>query len=163
MIQGISENAGHRIAKNGFGTVATLDPGWYGQGIYFTSRMAYASRYARPARDGSLLFMVSVVIPGNVLPITETPYTKPPLVNPAGYLGKPCKAGYQSHYTVVDSSVHSFGLPTEGTSTVTSFDELVVFEPTRCLPLFLVYAKPLNGQWGLPLLSFFIFFISFSS
>ena len=45
-IQGTGENAAHRIAKNGFGTTATTDPGWYGQGMYFTTRVSYAHLYS---------------------------------------------------------------------------------------------------------------------
>ena len=155
VIQGTSENAGHRIAKNGFGTVATLDPGWYGQGIYFTSKMSYASVYAREVKDGSQVFIVSVVVPGNALPITENPHIVRPTPNPTGFLAKPCQSGYQSHYTVVDTKPGSCGLPLQDSPTATSLDELVVFEPTRTLPLFLVYAKGANGRWGQSFLFFF--------
>jgi len=100
VIQGTHENA-HRIAKNGFGTVATLDPGFFGQGIYFTSKLSYARKYAKPAKDGSLVLVISLASPGNVLPVTADPFTATMHPNPQGYLGKPRQQGYQSHYTVV--------------------------------------------------------------
>jgi len=46
VVQGTSENAAFRIIKNGFGTVASLDDGYYGLGMYFTSSFKYSSRYA---------------------------------------------------------------------------------------------------------------------
>jgi len=100
------------------------------------------------------VFVVSVVVPGNVLPVSENPYTVLPTPNPAGYLAKPCQPGYQTHYTVVDTKVGFVGWPLQCSPSSTSLDELVVFEPTRALPLFLVYAKPTNGQWGLVLFCF---------
>ena len=65
MVQGTSENAAYRIIKNGFGMVAAVDDGYYGRGIYFTSRMKYASRYAHfSPSNGCKVFLVSLVIPG---------------------------------------------------------------------------------------------------
>lgn len=158
VIQGTRENSAHRIAKNGFGTVATLDLGWYGQGIYFTNRMAYASVYSTPTNDGSLVFVLGLACPGNALPVTETPFLGPPsqrMSNPQGFLGKPCQRGYQSHYAVVDFSSSSTipqGYPLKEPPTEKSFDELVVFESAQVLPLFLVYVNKAKGQLGLKLL-----------
>lgn len=73
VIQGTHENAAHRIAKNGFGTLSSLDAGWYGQGMYFTSRLPYARIYSRSAGDRALVFVISLAVPGNVLPITAPP------------------------------------------------------------------------------------------
>jgi hypothetical protein len=140
VVHGTSENAAHRIAKNGFGTVATLDPGWYGQGIYVTSKVSYASIYAQETPDGKV-FMVSIAIPGNVFPISEPPFTPKGEDNPHGFLGKPCQPGYQSHYTVVTEEGERCGYPLQGTPSVTSWDELVVFEPSQLLPIFVFYMK----------------------
>ena len=175
VVQGTRENAAHRIAKNGFGTLASLDPGWYGQGIYFTSKMAYAGTYSRPSKDGSLVFVISLAVPGNAFPITAPPYvgSHP---NPQGYLGEPCHRGYQSHYTIVDvSGKVTNGHPLRTRPTNSSFDELVVFEPAQALPIFLVHANPgtfslipfffflLIHWWGGLNTFFFFFFFLFSS
>ena len=48
VVQGTSENAAFRIIKNGFGTVPSLDDGFYGRGMYFTSSFKYGSKYAKP-------------------------------------------------------------------------------------------------------------------
>ena len=157
MVQGTSENAAHRIAKNGFGTVATLDHGYYGQGMYLTSRMAYAAGYAYNAvkdeKGKPLVFVVCLVIPGNPLPISEPPHTENQQPNPTGFLGKPCWPGYESHYTTVDVS----GDPLKEPHTAVSPDELVVFSPSQVLPLFLVYTdRHSEFSMALSLVSFFV-------
>jgi len=124
--QGTKENSARRIAKNGFGTVAKLDPGWYGQGIYFSTRMRYAKPFAREALDGNLTFVVGLAIPGNSFPVTVK-----------SLRGQSCRKGYQSHYVVVGPT----GNPLQTPPTATSDDELVVFEPAQVLPLFLVHAN----------------------
>jgi len=144
VIQGTHENAAHRIAKNGFGTVATLDPGFFGQGIYFTSKLRYAAHeYAKKAEDGSLVLVISLASPGNVLPISADPKINK-LPNPQGYLGKPRQEGYQSHYTAVymPDKGGTYGYPLRSAPTEASWDELVVFEPAQALPVFLIYLDP---------------------
>lgn len=144
MIQGTQENAGHRIAKNGFGILATLDPGYYGQGIYLTSKMPYAFSYAKEAQDQTKVFMVCLTVPGNALPITAAPYSDPTpfprIPNSKGFLASPCQRGYQSHYTVVTKANKATeGYPMRESPIRESFDELVVFEPAQALPVFLVF------------------------
>ena len=108
LYQGTSENAAYRIVTNGFGTTSkddatSKDDGYYGRGIYFTSSMKYAARYATPTKRGKV-FLLSLVITGNVFPVTEHPFKqKPdggieymsdengktkPVPNPQGYLGE---------------------------------------------------------------------------
>jgi len=140
VIQGTHENAAHRIAKNGFGTVAREDAGFFGQGIYFTSKLNYARKYAKPAKDGSLVLVISLASPGNVLPICADPKIIG-LPNSHGYLGKPRQPGYQSHYTAVymPGEGGTYGYPLRSAPTEASWDELVVFEPAQALPVFLIY------------------------
>lgn len=153
VIQGTSENAAHRIAKNGFGTVSSLDPGWYGQGMYTTTSFNYAGNYASEAKDG-FVFLISLVTIGNAFPVIDPPFVKKTLglrVNPTGQYGKPCQLGYQSHYCVVETEKTSLGKPVKDSTNLAGLpDEVVVFEPTQILPLFLIhsskyYLKP-NGS-----------------
>ena len=162
--QGTSENATYRIVTNGFGTTATLDDGYYGRGIYFTSSMKYAAKYATPTKRGKV-FLLSLVITGNVFPVTEHPFIeKPdgvieymsdengktkPVPNPQGYLGKACRAGHQSHYTVVDSRNISTAFPfkEEKIDLAITSNEIVIFDSTQILPLFLIYTNEFtSGQ-----------------
>jgi len=147
MIQGTVDNAAHRIAKNGFGTVGSLDAGYYGQGIYFTSRVSYANKYAKLTNENRV-FLIALVVPGNAHPITENPFLKmtddmkKPEANPKGFLGKPCTSGYQSHFTVVCKEDVRIAFPAQGpVDHRLHADELVVPDASQVLPLFVVYSK----------------------
>jgi len=133
-ILGTSEAGGYGIINNGFGVVATTDYGYYGRGIYFTDKMDYAAQYAKKKREFGKIFVISLVTLGNPFPVTEHP-------NSAGGLnGKPCRKGYQSHFTVVDKTKISTAFPVEGeiNQTQTAM-EYVAFEGSQALPLFLIY------------------------
>lgn len=142
MVQGTSENAAYRIIKNGFGTVASLNDGWYGKGMYFTSSVNYAPHYAQfSSSNGCKIFLVSLVIPGNVYPATENAFVPDSKSstgysdNPFGLKGKAPKTGYQSHYVLVNQ-FHPVPNVTDKDG-----DEPVVFEGWQTLPLFLVYTS----------------------
>ena len=56
-----SEEVGLAICAGGFAALATLDPGFYGQGLYFTADLAYAAGvYGRNMRDEDGLVTVLV-------------------------------------------------------------------------------------------------------
>jgi len=186
MIHGTSEDAAFRVMEGGFGTVAGLDDGYYGRGMYFTSDLRYANMYAEiqakkanPSGPcGANVFLIAAVLPGNPYPVTEHPFLPkrdkdgkqlfpvqfemdPTLEgkdkrkrNPFGLLGQACKAGYQSHYTIVDSVHSGSAFPTQHgdfdgqANARTVSDELVVFEGAQALPLFLVYYKTPSGKSG---------------
>jgi len=148
VVQGTSENSAHSIASNGFGTASSLDPGWYGSGIYFTSSMNYASLYAKDSEKDGKVFLLSLVCPGNLFPITEVPFVTDKGArkdNLNGYLGLSARPGYQAHYTMVtvDPSLRGKqGFPVTGEFLGEGVaDELVVFEAAQALPVFLIYSR----------------------
>ena len=134
-IQGTSENGGFMIAKNGFGIVAKTDPGWYGQGIYFTTKKDEARQYAQQTPHGRT-YLINLVVTGNSYPVTEHPHN-----SPNSFMGKAPKAGYQSHYIVVEADQYGDGYPTQRVQSKEPFDELVIFDGMQALPLFLIYCK----------------------
>jgi len=142
MIQGTSEGAVWVICQNGFATVATLDDGFYGKGIYLTSSFDYATTYSTPSPQGKP-FIVAMTIPGNSYPVTEHPFdgtgaNRHP--SPRGYYGKPCRSGYQSHCTIVDYKAGGPAYPIQVPFDSTKHaDELVVFQDAQTLPLFVIY------------------------
>jgi len=160
MIHGTNENSASRVIENGFGTVATTDDGYFGRGMYFTSDLRYANLYAKQVdKTGELKVMVlAIVIPGNPYPVTEHPFVVPTVWerdqdgrtrrknNPQGLLGQACKAGYQSHFVIVDSESAEVAYPTTredlGDRGVPVSDELIIFEGAQALPVFLVYYRP---------------------
>ena len=143
MLQGTSEAAAWKICQQGFGVVGTLDDGFYGAGVYFTSKLGYADKYAKSGPDGSKPFIVSMVIPGNSFPVVEHPFAADgSSANPSGFKGKGCRGGYQSHFTLVDGRDINTAFPLRGPiDAATAADELVTFEGAQTLPLFVFYTK----------------------
>lgn len=147
MLQGASSAVLQDICLQGFQRPATTDPGYFGSGIYFTSNVSYAASYSKSDVKGKPI-LVSMVAPGNAFPVTEAPVfivkdatgQTTQRVNPQGYYGKPGRAGYQSHYTVVDKTNLQQAFPVTGAiNTDTTADELVVFEPAQTVPVFYFY------------------------
>ena len=145
MIQGTSEAAVWQICQQGFGVVGTTDDGFYGAGVYFTSKLGYADKYARgDGPNGTKPFLVSLVIPGNSFPVVEHPFAADGsgAANPSGFKGKACRAGYQSHYTVVDGRDINTAFPIAGDiDPAVAADELVTFEGAQALPIFVFYTR----------------------
>jgi len=78
--------------------------------------------------------VASVVVPGNMLPVLEHPEESGSL------LGQACRTGYQSHFTMVDGTKESAPL-VDGIDETIAADELIVFEGSYALPLFVFYKK----------------------
>ena len=143
MLQGTSEGAVWQICQQGFGVVGTTDDGFYGKGVYFTSWLGYADKYAKRGTDGSKPFIVSMVIPGNFFPVVEHPFAADgSSANPTGFKGKACRTGYQSHFTLVDGRDINKAFPIKGAiDPATAADELVIFQEAQALPIFVFYTK----------------------
>jgi len=143
MLQGTSEGAVWQICKQGFGVVGTTDDGYYGTGVYVTSKLGYADNYAKKGPDGTKPFLVSMVIPGNTFPVVEHPFaSNGSSANPSGFKGKACRAGYQSHFTLVDGRDINTAFPIKGAiDPAAAADELVTFDTSQALPIFVFYTK----------------------
>ena len=139
VLQGTSDLGAYGVVNNGFGAVGHTDDGFYGRGMYFTSDLPYACKYAKETSLGPNIrvFVFSLILPGNPYPVTERPR------EPGSFLGQACKPGFQSHYTVVESKVIKFAFPTRNEEFATlkdleTADEVVIFETAQTLPLFVV-------------------------
>jgi len=131
MIHGTSDKAVWEICQTGFSTVSTVDDGWFGKGMYFTSFATYATKFYCKANDaGEKVLIISYVVPGNVYPVVESPHDEKNSLK-----GQPVKNGYQSHYTIVGSD----GLPADAKKQC--FDELVVFQENQVIPKYVVIVK----------------------
>jgi hypothetical protein len=135
LIHGTDESIAWKIARGGFGIVSSVDPGIFGRGIYFTSVSSYAMLYAKYSANPSLV--IALVNPGNSYPVTEDPDHQKRSLK-----GKACQVGYQSHYSVV-----SGGVPTKQV-TLTSKDEMVVFEKAQALPKYIIVLKKYQPTRG---------------
>ena len=137
MLQGTSKGAVWQICQQGFGVVATTDDGFYGRGVYFTSKLSYAANYAQQSGGDGKVFLLSLVNAGNTFPVIEHPE------QPGSLLGQACRPGYQSHFTIVDSPDHTQAFPTKYAviDDATTADELVVFDHAQAVPVFVFYVK----------------------
>jgi len=138
MIQGTKAKFAWRIADNGFATLSDTDPGYFGKGIYFTSDIEYAWRFAKPEKtingnnqviEGPRAFVIAMTIPGNIFPVTKS------------CVGTTCEKGFQSHYTMVEN-IDNAAVPISADQLRQPHkyvDELVLFQDPQCLPLFIVY------------------------
>jgi hypothetical protein len=119
MCHGTQYGLAKAICQTGFASLAKLDAGWYGKGIYFTSYPCYTIQYTGSINPS---IIVSYVIPGNVYPVIEESEHEDNLV------GKPIKSGYQSNYVRVSAKGH----------VGTDYDELVIASESQILPLYIV-------------------------
>lgn len=127
VVHGTNESAVWGICNSGFSSLALLNEGFYGRGIYFTSHIPYAASYSK--QDTEYIFIISFIIPGNVFPVVEDPNGEESLK------GKPNKVGYQSHYV----SINKEGFPPEDPKKA-EYDEFVIFQESQVLPRYVVYA-----------------------
>jgi len=121
-----------KIAETGFANLSRIDDGYYGKGIYFSTKAPYVETYVRSSREPALL--ISWVLPGNTYPVIEHPR------KPDNLVGSALKSGYNSHYCIVAKD----GFPT--TPSVDFFDEIVIPQEGQILPAFIVFLDRTTGQ-----------------
>jgi len=134
VVHGTEASLAWKIAAGGFATLSTLDAGFYGKGIYFSTSALYTLPYFANRRSPAIL--ICLTAPGNPYPVTESPNTKTSLV------GKPLLSGYQSHYVVTTSS--GFPLSEKHWELEQKYDELVLNQEAQIVPLFLLEIDPRN-------------------
>jgi len=135
LIQGTGAEIARKISEVGFASLSSRDAGFYGKGVYFTSKFEYAEKYAANYKDPA--FIIAMVTIGNVFPVVESPHLPHTTVsNPYGYLGKPLRVEYQSHFSLVDATKPD-AYPVGKTAELdAATDEYVVFQEAQALPLF---------------------------
>mmetsp|Transcript_12998 Transcript_12998/g.14405 ORF Transcript_12998/g.14405 Transcript_12998/m.14405 type:complete len:833 (+) Transcript_12998:58-2556(+) len=139
VLHGTDENTCWKICGSGFGTVAQVDDGFYGQGMYFTSDMKYATKYARRNNDGEVPIIIAFAAPGNVYPTIEHPHSSENSLK-----GQPGKPGYQSHFVLVDKKGLPYKEPKRKRrkSRPAYFTtEFVIFQEAQVLPTYVVFMK----------------------
>ncbi len=148
----------HGAAQNGFWNLPThlkIDPGYFGEGFYLTRYPRYSDYYIngfslskRKVDNGSILMCYAAL--GRPYPVTQDPFP-PPLYNsgppsPSSPCGKVCGAAcgfssssgidsHDSHYVTVKMHPKAgqyFPCPLRQQP---DFDEIVVFNPDRILPV----------------------------
>jgi hypothetical protein len=132
---GTSAKTGWKIVSSGFAALSTLDDGYYGNGIYFSSHCTYTVPYFSVHGDPCLI--ICSLIPGNPYPVIEPPNDE------NSVKGSNLITGYQSHYVVTRTNGYPF-TQEDYDSENPSFDEIVVFQEAQVLPLFLLVIDSSN-------------------
>jgi len=125
-VHGTGYSVALAICSTGFASLSSLDSGWYGKGIYFTTYVAYALPYFSSKHDPALI--ISFIVPGNVYPVIEHPDASDNLQ------GKAMVNGYNSHYVLVQGS----GLVPKNYESCVLFDELVIPQESQVSPVYLI-------------------------
>jgi len=133
-VHGTSASSAWKICQAGFATLSSLDSGFYGAGIYFTTSSKYAIPYYGTKPDPSII--ISWVITGNAYPVIEHPRKAGSL---AGTIIKP---GYQSHYVCTNNK----GMPHPDMSENYQyvFDEIVINQEAQVAPAYVLMLDPLT-------------------
>jgi len=128
------------ICSTGFAALSSLDAGFYGRGIYFTSYALYVLPYITLRVEPAVI--ISYVSCGNIYPVTENHKKEGTLI------GQPIKNGYSSHYVITEHSGH---VPEALPSALHEddldqlFDEIVIPQESMITPVYLlkIEKKPL--------------------
>lgn len=142
-------DAAQRILDTGFAALGTLDPGFFGQGLYFTPDLDHACA-AFSGTGSHATVLACAVVMGNPYPVTEHPHQRSDrpdtlLGGSPSLLGAANVPRYDAHVAVVqrreDRGVYYPYPPAswEDASFVASHGppviEIVVFERAHVLPL----------------------------
>ena len=130
-----------KILKSGFADLAVLDPGYFGQGTYFSLELPYVlSHYAKPDSEGCQHVLVCAILWGNAYPVIEMPAKD---IEETLY-AKPCAPSHDAHVVCVDGTEES---PTplhfaKWTKCAKLYSEIVIFDKSQILPLgWLVFSE----------------------
>ncbi len=141
MWHGCRQNNLPNLLSDGFAALGTLDHGWYGKAIYFTSSAKYATRYC--GDSGGCLIMCYVLLL-NPFPVIST--DAPSAVSPDRFrfYGKGNYKNYQCHYIPVSpvstNDTWDYRPPPTGTDDAV-YDELAVFQESNILPQIVLHLK----------------------
>jgi len=122
-----------KILDTGFCALSSLDAGFYGRGIYFSSSAQYTLPYYSAKPNPCLILCLA--IPGNIYPVVED------RMEVKSLLGTPIKAGYQSNYvlTTKDGNPCKQRMPTGS-----FYDELVLDQEAQVVPIAIIEFDPVK-------------------
>jgi len=122
-----------KICENGFAALSSLDAGFFGKGIYFTTYPLYTIPYIATRNQPALI--LSWVIPGNIYPVTEDHR------GPKSLLGTAMKSGYSSHYALTTKDGHCCP---KKLNVGEYYDELVISQEAQITPTLVFHVESKN-------------------
>jgi len=138
---GTSQQKAKSIMKLGFINAATLDEGWFGKGVYFTTNIDYAIKYSMISSksEDELCLLCSYVIISNPFPITEE--------MGLSFSGKGNYKHFQSHIVLVKSNTNNPNSMSYYPSSIDDhqYNEIVIFQESHILPRLQVVLKKKNN------------------
>jgi len=130
VVHGTDMSIAWKIVDGGFATLSTLDDGFYGKGIYFSTSAKYILPYYGAKKTPAVL--VCLLIPGNVYPVTEQPTPNSKIK------GYPLVSGYQSHYAITKKNGLPFTREDFVDQKAKKYDEVVIVQESQVVPIFLL-------------------------
>lgn len=129
-----------RIAQTGFASLSTLDDGYFGKGIYFTTSLNYSLPYAVNKETPVVIF--SYINMGNPYPVTEDHK------GPKSLLGKGLRSGYNSHFVITtnDGYVYDQSKYSILNTMDAPCNEIVVGQESQILPAFIICLDKVKSQ-----------------
>lgn len=125
VLHGTDFTIAEKIAQTGFAALSSLDEGYFGKGIYFTTSLLYTLPYACNKRRPAAI--ISFVNMGNVYPVTEDHKGCNSL------RGTALKSGYHSHLICTNKNGAIYKERDD-----TLCDEIIVGQESQILPAFIV-------------------------
>jgi len=119
LLHGTGMNVAEGICSSGFASLALLDAGWFGQGMYFTTNSVYTLSYCG-TREVPVIILCFVIM-GNVFPVASQ----------TDFYGKRLASGYNSHYVVTNPSGKI-------STSITGCDEIVIDQEDQVIPAYIL-------------------------
>jgi len=129
VVHGTDRPIAWKIASEGFSALSTLDAGFYGKGIYFSTSSVYTVPYLIIKRKPAIL--ICLTLPGNPYPVTQHRDA------PNSLADKHILSGYQSHYVTVTKIGNPF-TKEDYDKSYKQYDELVIGQEAQIIPIFLL-------------------------
>jgi tetratricopeptide (TPR) repeat protein len=131
-----------KILQGNFADLSSNDAGYFGQGIYLTTSVEYATRFYNHAGNEELHLIFCAVVIGNSFPVLECPFVNGDTSKTTGLYGKPIRAKSDSHIVIVSSDpVANHGLkaplpaPPAHWPHSRTYTEIAVGSASQILPL----------------------------
>ena len=134
VMAGVREKDAWAVCSGGFGALKDNN-GCLGKGIYTTPSLSLAAQKAEPVEPRGYVVVVALATLGNVFPVVEHPFSN----STQSYLEKDCEPGFQSHYATVNK-LSGYPIAKEFNSNADA-DQVVLFNQSQLLPLFVIYCK----------------------
>jgi len=129
VVHGTDFSIAMAICSTGFAALSSLDAGWYGVGVYFTTYCMYSLPYFGSRKDPAII--LSWVIAGNIYPVIESH------TSDSSLLGAVIKPGCNSHYVML-TAMGVVPDVVDEKNIDGYFDEIVIQQEAQITPAYVI-------------------------